>query len=281
MDIITTIAEMQRQSRDWQRRGLRVGLVPTMGCLHAGHLSLVDICRGAADRTVVSIFVNPTQFGPGEDLDAYPRTFDADRMACAAAGVDAIFFPDPAEMVPADNSTWVVEESLSRPLCGRDRPTHFRGVATVVLKLFLAALPDVAVFGRKDAQQVAVIRRMVRDLNVPVTIRAAPIVREPDGLAMSSRNRYLDPEPRQAATSIYRGLTSASARFGAGLRDPAALERTVREAIEAAGGHVDYVDCRNADDLQPAANPIDRPALLAVAARFGPARLIDNTTLSP
>ncbi len=278
MEIIRRIVDMQAQANAWRAAGKRIALVPTMGCLHAGHRSLIHRAQELADVVVVSIFVNPTQFGPGEDLAAYPRTWDADRDACEQDGVDVVFFPTAAEMYPADASTWVTEEVLSRPLCGARRPGHFRGVTTVVTKLFLATLPDVAVFGQKDAQQALVIKRLVRDLNFPVAIEVAPIVREPDGLALSSRNRYLSPAERERALALSRGIRKAAAAFAAGERRAADLIRQVRDEVTAADGDIDYIEIRDAATLEPVETIAD-PVLLAAAVRYGPARLIDNAIL--
>jgi pantoate--beta-alanine ligase len=278
---VATIAEMQAQSREWQRAGLRVALVPTMGCLHEGHLSLARIAREHADKVVVSIFVNPTQFGPNEDLDAYPRPLAEDLRQCAVEGVDCVLLPTPEEMYPEGSSTWVEETVLSQPLCGINRPTHFRGVTTVVAKLFLAALPDVAVFGRKDAQQALVIERMVRDLNFPVEIITAPIIREADGLAMSSRNRYLTEPQRQAALGIHRGLSEAREAFEAGERDATKLAALVASRIHETGGSVDYAECRRRSDLSLVTGLIDEPAVLAAAAWYGASRLLDNEVFFP
>jgi pantoate--beta-alanine ligase len=278
MKIIRTIEEMQQTSQAWKREGRKVGMVPTMGFLHAGHLSLVHAAKKVADVCVVSIFVNPTQFGPAEDLARYPRDFERDCQLCREAGVDAVFAPEPAEMYAPDYSTWVVEERLSGPLCGEKRPGHFRGVTSVVAKLFNAALPDVAVFGQKDAQQALVLQRMVRDLNFPVKMVVAPIVREADGLAMSSRNVYLSPDERARALSISQGLNRATAAFAGGVRDAAALCADLRAGIEAAGGRVDYVEIRSRNTLAPLA-VVAEPALMAVAAFFGKTRLIDNIFL--
>ena len=278
MNIITTIEEMQAQARSWQREGKRIGMVPTMGYLHAGHLSLVHLAKQHADICVVSIFVNPTQFGPAEDLARYPRDFEHDCQLCREAGVAVVFAPPPEEMYAPDYSTWVVEEVLSGPLCGEKRPGHFRGVTSVVAKLFNAALPDVAVFGQKDAQQALVLQRMTRDLNFPVRIMVAPIVREADGLAMSSRNVYLSADARQRALTISRGLNLAAAAFATGERSAAALCREVRSGIEAAGGRVDYVEIRSRDTLAPLPT-VEGPAVLAVAAFFGNTRLLDNLFL--
>ena len=280
MRLVRTIADMQALAREWQTAGLAVGLVPTMGYLHEGHLSLVRLARGRGDIVVVSIFVNPTQFGPGEDLSCYPRDAERDERLCREAGTDAIFWPSPEEMYPSDFSTWVEEGSLSQPLCGRSRPGHFRGVCTVVTKLLNAVCPTFAVFGRKDAQQASVIRRMVRDLNVPVDIVVAPTVRESDGLAMSSRNQYLSPEERRRALSLSRGLRLAQDAFARGERRSETLQRLATEQIEAAGGRIDYVELVAESDFRPLAQ-VDEPAVLAVAARVGGTRLIDNCGLTP
>ncbi len=278
MMILRTVREMQAAAGDWKRAGKRIGLVPTMGFLHAGHVSLMHIAREHADAVVVSIFVNPTQFGPSEDLARYPRDFAGDERLCREAGVDAIFYPDAAGMYPPDFSTWVTEERLSRPLCGATRPGHFRGVTTVVAKLFHAALPDVAVFGRKDAQQALVIQRMVRDLDFPVAIVVAPIVREADGLAMSSRNVYLSPDERQRALAISRGLRAAEAAYGAGERDGATLCALVTREVAATADRIDYVELRSRETLE-LATVVTGPAVLAVAALYGRTRLIDNAFL--
>ena len=278
MTIIRTIGAMQTQARAWLRQGLRVGFVPTMGYLHEGHLSLIDVARARAERVVLSIFVNPTQFGPKEDLAKYPRAFARDCALCEARGCDVIFAPEVAEMYAPDHSTWVVEEQLSQPLCGRSRPGHFRGVTTVVAKLFLAVLPDVAVFGQKDAQQALVIQRMARDLNFPLDIIVAPTVREADGLAKSSRNTYLSAAERQAGLALSRGLGLAAAAHAAGERDPRRLEALVRRELEASGARLDYVECVDGHTLGPLTH-VNGPALIAVAAFYGNTRLIDNCRL--
>ena len=279
MKIIRTVAEMQAQARQWRREGATLGLVPTMGFLHEGHLSLVDACRReGCSQVVVSIFVNPTQFGPNEDLDRYPRDFARDEALCRGREVAAIFYPEVAEMYAPDASTWVTEETLSRPLCGASRPGHFRGVTTVVAKLFNAVLPDVAVFGQKDAQQSLVIRRMARDLHFPVKIVVAPIVREADGLALSSRNKYLSATERAAAPAIFRALSEARRRHAAGERVADTLVSFVAESIAAAGGRVDYIEVRSQTTLEPCSD-IAGPAVMAVAAFFGRTRLIDNVLL--
>ncbi len=280
MEIFRTKEDVRAAAAGWRRAGERVALVPTMGYLHAGHMSLVDAARRQADRVVVSIYVNPTQFGPQEDLDKYPRDFARDEASCREHGVDAVFYPDNDVMYAADHSTWVVEESLSQTMCGVSRPTHFRGVTTVVLKLFNIVGCDVAVFGRKDAQQALIIGRMVRDLNVPVEIVVAPLVREADGLAMSSRNKYLSVDERRRALSISAGLRAAATSFDGGERSAAVLTAMVRDAIDAAGGRIDYVVLMARDTLRPLA-VVDRPAVLAAAAFFGQTRLIDNVFLDP
>ena len=279
MNIIQTIPEMQNAAAAWHRAGRRIGCVPTMGALHPGHLSLVQQARNAgAEIVVVTIFVNPTQFGPAEDFSRYPRNFERDAQLCRGAGVDAIFAPAAAEMYASDSSSWVTEEMLSLPLCGERRPGHFRGVTTVVTKLFHAVQPDLAVFGQKDAQQTLVIQRMVRDLNFPVQIIVAPIVREADGLAMSSRNIYLSPDERCRAVAISRSLQEALAAFNSGGRRAAGLRQGVVSAITAAGGRVDYVEIRSRQSLA-ALETVSEPAVLAVAAYFGKTRLLDNVYL--
>jgi pantoate--beta-alanine ligase len=278
MIICRAVEEMRALVRGWRQAGATVGFVPTMGYLHEGHLSLVDIAARHGSRVVLSIYVNPTQFAPGEDLARYPRDFPRDEAMCRQRGVQALFYPDNAAMYAPDHSTWVVEEALTGTLCGRSRPGHFRGVTTVVTKLLNIVQPDVTVFGRKDAQQALVIQRLVRDLNLPVEVIVAPIVRDPEGLALSSRNAYLSADERARALSISRGLREAEARYALGERDEAALAGLVREQIQAAGGRVDYVECVSRDSLRPVAR-IEGPALLAVAAFFGRTRLIDNAYL--
>lgn len=272
---------MQQWSKDQRRAGRRIGFVPTMGYLHDGHLSLVQQARSRSDQTVVSIFVNPTQFGPREDLERYPRDFARDEAMCRAAGVDVIFHPDTADVYPDGFSTFVEEHALSRVLCGASRPGHFRGVATVVAMLFNIVLPDVAMFGKKDAQQLRVIRRMVRDLRFPVEIVAGATSRETDGLAMSSRNKYLDPEARTQATCLFRGLTEAERLHASGERSATRLRQAVLDEIgRASQARVDYVELVDDETLQPVER-VERPALIAVAVYFGATRLIDNLELDP
>lgn len=259
-----------------------VGLVPTMGALHEGHLSLLRAARSECDTVVMSLFVNPTQFAPGEDYDRYPRDEERDLELAAEAGVDVVYAPPIEDVYPDGFSTAVEVSGLSEVLCGdpsRRGPEHFRGVATVVAKLLNAVDPDVAYFGQKDAQQVAVIRRMARDLDFPVRIEALPIVRESDGLAMSSRNAYLEPGDRERALALSRALRAVQA---------AARERPLAEAIEAgrrelaaAGIEPEYLEARDPDSLEPVATLNGGPALVAVAARVGPARLIDNVIIAP
>ena len=259
-----------------------VVLVPTMGALHAGHAALVERARkvaGPRGLVIVSIFVNPTQFGPKEDFSRYPRTLAADRALCAAHGADAIFFPSASEMYPADFSTWVNEEIVSGPLCGASRPGHFRGVCTVVLKLFTIVQPAAAVFGLKDFQQGMVIRRMVRDLNLPVKIIAAPTIREPDGLALSSRNRYLTPEERAQAPLLRRALLAAATAFRKGETSAAKLRKLIQKTIATAPlARVDYLEIRAADSLANV-KTATRNTVIALAIFFGKTRLIDNITL--
>ncbi len=261
-----------------RRAGRRVGFVPTMGFLHEGHLSLVREARARADVVVASIFVNPIQFGPSEDLARYPRDEAGDSAKLAGAGCDVLYVPDTAAMYAADFSTHVEVAGPSDGLCGDRRPGHFRGVATVVAKLFHLVAPDVAVFGQKDYQQLAVIRRMVRDLDFDVEIVGCPIVREPDGLAMSSRNAYLAAADRPRALALSRGLEAATRAHAAGERDARRLEALARAPLDAAGLRVDYVEVRDATSLAPVEHA-DGPVVLALAAFVGATRLIDNRVL--
>ncbi len=277
MKIFKTIRETQAFAMSIKLSGGKVAVVPTMGYLHDGHMSLVEIAKKHASCVIVTIFVNPTQFGPNEDLDKYPRDFENDSRLCEKHGVDAIFAPSPAEMYFPDFSTWVNEENLSKGLCGKSRPIHFRGVTTVVTKLFNATLPDVAVFGQKDAQQLAILKRMTRDLNFPVEIIPGPIVREDDGLAMSSRNKYLSTDERLHALSISRSLFQAQ-KDAADKKALSQIMANVRREIENAGGRVDYIEAVDAENLETVTE-IMRPVLLAVAIYFGSTRLIDNVIL--
>jgi pantoate--beta-alanine ligase len=258
----------------------RVGLVPTMGALHSGHTSLIDDAkRRGCDVIVVTIFVNPLQFGPHEDFDRYPRTLDADVRACDAAGASVVFAPERSVMYPPGFSSAVIVEGLTDPLEGQFRPGHFRGVTTVVAKLFSLAGPCTAIFGRKDYQQWKIIERMALDLFPNVEVVGAPIVREEDGLALSSRNRYLSLEERPRALAIVTGLRAAHDAFASGERDPNALERIARTPIEASFDRIDYVAVADADRLTPIEGPIGPRAVLAVAAHLGKTRLIDNVVL--
>ncbi|WP_425290583.1 pantoate--beta-alanine ligase [Devosia enhydra] len=271
------------QVRAWRKglpAGTRLGFVPTMGALHEGHMSLVALSKAQADRTIASIFVNPLQFGPNEDLSRYPRPLENDLALLEAAGVDALFLPAVEDLYPKDASTFVVEEQVSLPLCGAFRPGHFRGVATVVLKLFNIVAPDVAFFGQKDAQQCAVIARMVRDLDVPVEIVRGPTLREADGLAMSSRNIYLSPEDRAAAPAIHRSLVAAEAAFAAGERDAKRLVAVGRTVLAGEPRLKEqYWEARHPASLAPLVTVGPEGALLAVAAYLGTTRLIDNLVL--
>ena len=281
MDVLHTISEMRGWSRTAGTGNRSLALVPTMGYLHAGHLALVRMARQSADHVVVSNFVNPLQFGPSEDYARYPRDLDRDNRLCREAGVDAVFVPDAGDMYPAGASVVVEETRVSSGLCGRMRPGHFRGVATVVAKLFNIVQPDLAVFGRKDAQQVRVIQRLGQDLDFPVRILVHPIVREPDGLAMSSRNVYLSPSERSRALCIRRALEAARVLFESGERAAGVLEPCVGEVLAVGRPDVvEYATVVDWDTLEPAGQ-IMRPCLLAVAVRFGRTRLIDNILLDP
>lgn len=286
--VVTSVATMQRLAQRWHRQTARVALVPTMGALHRGHLSLVRRARrvvGPAGRIVVSIYVNPTQFGPTEDFAKYPRDLKRDLALCRREGVDAVFAPGDREMYPpvagAPFSTCVAEESLARRMEGRSRPAHFRGVTTIVAKLFNLMRPEVAVFGAKDFQQAAIIQRMVRDLNFPVKIIVAPTVREPDGLALSSRNRYLAGDLRTQATALWRAIRQArtAVRHSARPIPAARLRARLRQAIEAQpAARVDYLEFFAPDTLAPVAQ-VTRGTHLALAVVVGGTRLIDNAAL--
>ena len=278
MLVVRTCAEVQA----WRRSlapGERVAFVPTMGYLHEGHLTLLRAGKLRAEKLVLSIFVNPTQFGPNEDFDRYPRDEAGDLAKAASCGVDLAFCPlERRELYPRGTQTWVEVEALDRHLCGASRPGHFRGVCTVVAKLWGIVRPDVSLFGEKDFQQLAILRRMHADLFMPGEVVGVPIVREPDGLAMSSRNANLSPEARAQALAISRWLAAVRARFAAGERSAAGLLGDVAGAL--APGRVDYASLVDADDLQPV-ETVTKPALCAVAAFFGGVRLIDNTVLAP
>ena len=275
MKIIRTITAMQQYSKELSRQGKIVGLVPTMGFLHAGHMSLVDLAHENCDNVVVTIFVNPTQFAPGEDLQSYPRDFEKDQQLCEKHNVSAIFLPEPDEMYPKDASTWIHEEALTQCLCGESRPSHFRGVTTIVTKLYNAVLPDIAVFGQKDAQQALVLKRMTRDLNFPIEVIIGPIVRDEDGLAMSSRNKYLSEDERTNALAISKSLKEAEKTITKGITSVKTLREEIINRITLAQGRIDYVDIRCAESLD-VLPVIEGEVLIAVAAHFGTTRLIDN-----
>jgi pantoate--beta-alanine ligase len=259
---------------------LRIGLVPTMGALHAGHISLIRAARAETGYVVVSIFVNPTQFGPREDLSRYPRPLDQDRSICGSEGVDLVFVPDVATVYPPGFETFVEVTQLQKVLCGPSRPGHFRGVATVVLKLFNIVQPDTAYFGQKDGQQARIIQQMVRDLDMPIEIRVCPIVREPDGLALSSRNQYLDPEQRRQATVLYCALETSRRLIDAGERDSSVLLGRMTELIRSdPSALIDYIAIVDADSLK-AVDQLEGTVMLALAVKFGETRLIDNLKLS-
>lgn len=273
-----TVAELREQIRALRRRGKSIGLVPTMGWLHDGHVALIRESVAHCGATVVSIFVNPTQFGPREDFTAYPRDLARDLAICEAAGVDIVFAPEASEVYPDGFQTNVEPGPLADVLCGPYRPGHFRGVATVVAKLFNIVQPDFAFFGQKDYQQAAIIRRMVIDLNIPMEVVALPTVREPDGLAMSSRNARLDADARRRAVCLSRGLFAAKAAYDAGERQAERLVSIARGEM----GEVDsiqYLELADAEALQPIGPRVDRPAVIAVAAFVGKVRLIDNVVL--
>ena len=274
---VTSIKEMAAIGRALYRLGKSVGFVPTMGYLHEGHLSLVRRAKRENQVVVVSVFVNPTQFGPNEDLDRYPRDLERDARLLEAEGVDYLFTPTAEEMYPEGYSTWVEVENLTEGLCGAKRPGHFRGVATVVTKLFNLVKPTRAYFGEKDFQQLQVIKRLVSDLNLDVEVVGCPIVREPDGLAMSSRNAYLSPEERESAVALYRALQLAKRLFEGGERDAETVKRKVREFLESYPlvKGVDYVEVVSADTLKPV-KTIKEGDLIALAVFVGNARLIDN-----
>jgi pantoate--beta-alanine ligase len=275
-------AAMRARVEDLRRDGRRLAVVPTMGALHRGHLALVQYARARADVVILTIFVNPTQFGPSEDLSRYPRDEAGDLEKARPAGIDLAFCPPASAMYPAGAQTFVEVRELQQPLCGASRPGHFAGVATIVAKLFHITQPHVAVFGEKDYQQLAIIRRMVRDLDFAIEIESVPIVRESDGLALSSRNAYLNPEQRRAALALSTGLAAAEALVKAGERDPTKILAAARAPIEAEPlARIDYVELRDATELTPVTDRLERPAVLAMAVFVGTTRLIDNRVLVP
>lgn len=276
MKIIKTIEELRPIIKGWKREGLTVGLVPTMGYLHDGHKSLIVKAVSENDKVVVSDFVNPTQFGANEDLSSYPRDIERDAALCEAAGADIIFHPEPEEMYFPDKCTFVDMDKLTKGLCGKTRPVHFSGVCTVVSKLFNIVTPDRAYFGQKDAQQLAVIKRMVRDLNFDITIVGCPIVREADGLALSSRNTYLNEEERNSALILNKSLTLGKEMIEAGEKNAAKVREAIIKHMETEPlAKVDYVEIVDAENLEPV-ETIDAPVLVATAVYIGKTRLIDN-----
>jgi pantoate--beta-alanine ligase len=278
--IVKSVAGMKALAREWRGEGKRIGFVPTMGYLHEGHLSLVRESRKRTDVTVVSIFVNPTQFGPAEDFKKYPRDLEKDSAYLKKAGVDGLFYPAAAEIYPPGYRTYVEVHGLQDKLCGKSRPGHFRGVATVVLKLFDIVAPDQAFFGAKDAQQVLIIRRMAADLDLDVEVVTCPLVREPDGLALSSRNAYLSPEERKAALVLSISLRWAERAIAAGERDAAKVVAGIRSVIEPEPlARIDYVEAVDPESLEPVAE-IRRDVLIALAVFVGSTRLIDNVRLT-
>ena len=276
MKVVKTLAEVREQVKAWKAEGLCVGLVPTMGFLHEGHQSLIIKAVEENDRVVVSDFVNPTQFGPKEDLASYPRDIERDAKLCEEAGADLIFHPEPAEMYAPDYCTFVDMDGLTKGLCGKTRPTHFRGVCSVVAKLFNIVAPDSAYFGQKDAQQLAVIRRMVRDLNFDIRIVACPIIREEDGLAKSSRNTYLNAEERAAAVVLSRALNKGKALIESGEQSAAKVKDVIMEELcKEPLAKVDYVEVVDADSIE-AIKELNGNVLVAIAVYIGKTRLIDN-----
>ncbi len=279
MKIIRTVREMQTEADTLRQAGKKIGFVPTMGYLHEGHLSLIRIARSRADVVVVSIFINPTQFGPDEDLDQYPRDFTRDERLAEVSGTDIIFYPSKEEMYPLGYMTYVNVEEMTNTLCGASRPTHFRGVTTICTKLFLAVKPHFAVFGQKDAQQAVVIRRMVKDLNIDMDIIVGPIIREDDGLAKSSRNAYLSPDERQDALALNESLRIAEYLIAKGERKTEIIIQSVRDHIDArTQTRIDYIRIVHPETLYPL-NKIEDRALIALAVFVGESRLIDNTAI--
>ena len=279
-EIIRDPAQLRARVEDLRRDGRRIGVVPTMGALHEGHLTLLRAARERCDILILTIFVNPTQFGPNEDLAKYPRDEAGDIAKARTCGIDLAFCPEASVMYPAGAQTFIEVRELQKPLCGASRPGHFAGVATIVAKLFHLTKPHLAVFGEKDYQQLAIIRRMVRDLDFGIEIVGVPIVREADGLALSSRNAYLSTEHRRAALSISKGLAAAEAAFKAGERDAGKLVAAARAPIEAEPlMRIDYAELRDADELSTI-DKVERRAVLAIAAFAGTTRLIDNRQLA-
>ena len=276
MEAATTVESIRDMVKAARRRGKRIGLVPTMGALHVGHVSLIEAAGNECDFVVVSIFVNPTQFGPGEDFEKYPRPLEADLEICRKAGVNVVFAPAPAVMYPDENLTWVTVEKLPEPLCGRSRPRHFRGVTTVCAKLFNIVGPDVAYFGQKDAQQAIAIKRMARDLNMPLEVVVCPTVREPNGLAVSSRNQYLSEQQKKDAAKIYQSLQECRRMIDAGVTATRQIIARMREVLQQVPSmEIEYVSIVDAETLE-SIEQVGGKILVAVAVKLGPARLIDN-----
>ncbi|HET8714816.1 MAG TPA: pantoate--beta-alanine ligase [Holophagaceae bacterium] len=280
MRLVRSVADLRALLKPLWNEGKRIGFVPTMGYLHEGHAALVRQSASRCDVTVVSIFVNPTQFAPNEDFAKYPRDLERDQATCLEAGADVLFLPEASEVYPSGFQTFVEPGRLAEPLCGAFRPGHFRGVATVVAKLFNMVQPDLAFFGQKDFQQTVVIRRMVRDLNLPVDVVVIPTVREEDGLAMSSRNSYLSEEERARARCLSQGLFAAEEAFRHGERKPKKLLALAKKAL-AGVDRLQYLELVDAQTLEPLQEPVDRAAALCVAAYVGATRLIDNVVLAP
>ncbi len=276
MEKVYTIEEVRQQVKEWRKAGQTVGLVPTMGYLHEGHASLIQKAVEQNDKVVVSVFLNPTQFGPSEDLESYPRDFDADCRLCESIGAALVFHPEPEEMYAPDFCTWVDMDVLSKTLCGKSRPIHFRGVCTVVSKLFHIVMPDRAYFGQKDAQQLAIIRRMVRDLNMDIEIVGCPIVREEDGLAKSSRNTYLNEEERKAALILSKAVFLGKQMVEEGETDAKTVKEAMIRKIESEPmAKIDYVEIVDGLSMQPV-DEVKAPVLAAMAVFIGKTRLIDN-----
>ena len=276
MEVAKTIEDVRNLVSNARSEGGKIGLVPTMGALHAGHISLIEAAVKNCDFVVVSIFVNPTQFGPGEDFEKYPRPLEADLEICSKAHVDVVFAPEPGQMYPAENVTWVSVEKLTELLCGRSRPGHFRGVTTVCAKLFNIVAADAAYFGQKDAQQAIVIKRMVADLNMPLEIVVCPTVREPNGLAVSSRNKYLSAEQKNDAGNIYKSLQMCRRLIDAGTTETHKIIAEMQNILQQIpSGQIEYISIVDAETLE-SIEKIAGKVLAAVAVRLGPARLIDN-----
>lgn len=276
MNIISTINEVRKQVKEWRKQGLTIGLVPTMGYLHEGHKSLIDAAVKENDKVVVSVFVNPTQFAPGEDLETYPRDLNRDAVLCEQAGAALVFHPEPSEMYHQNYSTYVDMRTLTQGLCGKTRPTHFSGVCTVVSKLFHIVQPDTAYFGQKDAQQLAVIKHMVEDLNFDIKIVGCPIIREEDGLAKSSRNTYLNEEERKQAVILNRALQKGKEQIESGERKSLKIKQLIKQTIETVSlSKIDYVEVVDFQTLE-SIEEIKGEILVAIAVYIGKTRLIDN-----